>query len=74
MMDNNNNVRIEGCGCRFRNDECEYLCNDHRNEFILKLYNKDKNFRADMEEWLKIADAMDKAIMKDMKIKDVLDS
>jgi hypothetical protein len=51
-MTNNNNVRIKGCGCRFRkegrepttHEECEYLCENHRNEFILKFYNDCKAF------------------------------
>ena len=48
---NNNNVDVRGCGCRYRkypntnynNDilvECEYMCEDHKNKFILDLFNK----------------------------------
>jgi hypothetical protein len=36
-------VKVKGCGCRFRDGECEHLCDDHRNEFILKLFNSDIN-------------------------------
>lgn len=35
------NVQVKGCGCRLRDQKCEYLCDSHRNEFILKLYNRD---------------------------------
>ena len=45
------NLTIKGCGCRFRRhpntnyinnelEQCEYLCENHFNEYILKLYNE----------------------------------
>jgi hypothetical protein len=32
-------IDLKGCGCRYRNDKCEYLCSHHSQEFILRLYN-----------------------------------
>ena len=61
IKEESNNVRIEGCGCRFRNNECEHLCDNHRNEFILKLYNRDKNISLDVKKWLDIVNTMNEA-------------
>ena len=45
------NVQVKGCGCRYRDKEgCEYLCDTHRNEFILKLYNQEIEMRIFTEE------------------------
>lgn len=45
-------LRLQSCGCRYRkhpntnykNDTleiCEYLCEDHFNSYVLKLYNEE---------------------------------
>jgi hypothetical protein len=45
----NKEIKVQGCGCRFRGlggyiqeIECDHLCDKHKDEFILKLYNSDK--------------------------------
>ena len=35
----NDHIKIKGCGCRYRNWKCEYLCDTHKDEYILNLYN-----------------------------------
>jgi len=61
-------MQAKGCGCRYRvndavqphQEHCEHLCDKHKDRFILELYNKDKNFRHGMIEWMKITDEMNK--------------
>lgn len=78
MIDNNNRVRIEGCGCRFRRDissnghsigiveECEHLCDNHKNEFILEKYNEHVLWKIMMESDALAMDAMNKE-MKELE-------
>jgi hypothetical protein len=33
---------IKGCGCRYLDGKCEYLCAHHTQQFILELYNNEK--------------------------------
>jgi hypothetical protein len=33
-------VKVQGCGCRFRGLECEHLCDNHKDAFILEKYNQ----------------------------------
>ena len=64
------NLEVKGCGCRYRDKECEHLCYEHMTEFILKLYNKNKDTEKtimelkSIREWLKIADEINKQNMK----------
>jgi hypothetical protein len=32
-------VKVQGCGCRFRGLKCEHLCDKHKDEFILRMFN-----------------------------------
>lgn len=71
-MIDNNKVRIEGCGCRFRKDisseghcigvveKCEHLCDSHRNEFILEKYNEHVLWKRMIESDANAMDAMNK--------------
>jgi hypothetical protein len=35
-------IKVHGCGCRYRDLECDHLCDKHKDEFILTLYNQNK--------------------------------
>ena len=73
------NLEVKGCGCRYRDQECEHLCYEHMTEFILKLYNNhDKkteermkrmidSHRKGYEEWLKVTNEMNDEFMKDKR-------
>jgi Ser/Thr protein kinase RdoA (MazF antagonist) len=58
-----NNLRLESCGCRYRTfpninylnnemEECEYLCANHFNKYVLKLYNEEHRRIQLKPEWL----------------------
>jgi hypothetical protein len=33
-------MKVHGCGCRYRYEtECEHLCDKHKDEFILRMFN-----------------------------------
>jgi hypothetical protein len=49
------NVNVKGCGCRYRDQECEHLCDKHRDEFILRRFNADILMKL-MSEELKITE------------------
>ena len=63
-------IKINGCGCRFRqegrepttHEVCEHLCDDHRNEFILRKYNEDLLWNRMMESDALAMDAMNKEL------------
>lgn len=58
---NNDHIKVKGCGCRYRGQECDHLCDQHRDEFILQQYN----YRHNIREWLKIHDEIEKEMLKD---------
>jgi hypothetical protein len=52
----NDHIKVHGCGCRFRQEECDHLCDKHKAEFILNIFNKDRNWRRNIKEWIEIAE------------------
>ena len=51
-------MQVKGCGCRYRindavqphQEHCEYLCDKHKERFILEKYNADILLNKLMEE------------------------
>ncbi|MGD1837411.1 MAG: hypothetical protein ACPKPY_05065 [Nitrososphaeraceae archaeon] len=38
-----NTITVKGCGCYYTDKEYLNLCDKHKDEFILKLYNEKNN-------------------------------
>jgi hypothetical protein len=62
----NDHIKVKGCGCRFRGspEECEHLCDKHKDEFILEKYNQSLMLNRMMESDAMAMDEMNKEMQQ----------